>query len=154
MDPFRKIRGFTLLEVLVVLGIFMSTVFFGIAVSIPKIQQNRTEAVLSDITSLMFLYQQNAYSGKNGKSYGIHFESDKYTMFTGETYAAAETFDTIMLPADTTISAISFNDLGSDVIFTEGDLHPSTSGYVRMTNGATAYILDINTEGFIRVNEE
>ena len=142
-------KGFTLIEILLVLGIILAVGFVVVVISVSKVQSSQTESLLTDTASIMFLYQQNAYSGKNGKSYGIHFESDSYSLFIGDSYAAAESSDTVALPGDTTISTISLTGGGNDIVFASGSFKPSTDGFVRFSNGMGTYVLQINAQGLI-----
>jgi type II secretory pathway pseudopilin PulG len=147
-------KGFTLMEILVVLGIMMAVGIVALTFSVPQLQASQTEGLLDDIRSLTFLQQQNAYAGMNSKSYGIYFGSDSYTVFTGTSYAARESGDELTFPSDTSIEGVYFGDSSNELVFTPGELAPSTSGYVRFSNNIDTFILEINSEGLLYAYKE
>ena len=150
----RELKGFTLVEILVVLGLMLGFGVVALTYSIPQLQAGQTESMLDDMQSLIFLQQQNAYSGLNMKDYGVYFGTNSYTVFTGESYAERESGDMLMFPSDTTVVEIHFGDSGRELIFHQGSLTPSTSGYVRFSNGIDTFVLEINSEGLIYAYEE
>jgi prepilin-type N-terminal cleavage/methylation domain-containing protein len=150
----REIKGFTLVEMLVVLGLMLGFGIVALTFSVPQLQASQTESLLDDIRSLTFLQQQKAYSGLNSKAYGIYFDTNSYTVFTGTSYAGRESGDQLMFPADTTITEINFGDANQELVFSQGSLKPSTSGYVRFSNEIDTFILEINSEGLLYTYKE
>lgn len=150
----RELKGFTLVEILVVLGLMLGFGVVALTFSIPQLQAGQTESLLDDIRSLTFLQQQNAYSGLNSKDYGIYFNTSSYTVFTGTSYAERESGDELTFPADTTITEINFGDASHELVFSQGSLKPSTSGFVRFSNEIDTFILEINSEGLLYVYKE
>ena len=52
--------------------------------------------------------------------WGVHFESNKYVLFKGSVYSAVDSYnEEITLPDVLTISAITFNGGGSEVVFSK-----------------------------------
>ena len=147
-------RGFTLVEVLLVVSLTMAIGFAAITFSIPQLRASRVEGFVEDMASLVFLYQQRAASGKNGKSYGVYFDTDSYTMYVGDSYTTAESTEELFYPADMSGVQVNLDDAGREIVFPSQSFHPSTFGTVRVTNGSASYILVINREGLIYSYEE
>ena len=121
-------KGFSLIEIVVSVGIFMLLSGFVVLTLIQ--QQNKAsvnalmETVVADI-SLQRTKAMNGYSlnGQSGNKYGIYFLADKYILFTGDSYSATDTanytvnlegglmFSDINLPN----SSIVFNSISGEV---------------------------------------
>ena len=142
-------KGFTLIEVLVVLGLSMALAFSALTFSIPMLRATRVEGFVEDMSSLIFLYQQRAAAGKFEKSYGVYFDTDSYAMFVGDSYATAEDSDLLTYPADISTVEILLDDGGNEIVFASKTFHPSTYGSVRITNGGKTFVLVVNKEGLI-----
>lgn len=104
----RSVRkGFTLMELLVVLGItaVLSTVSFSL-----YINQQRTkllETTAEEIVGFLKYAQQKSTSQEQGLQWGVHFENpasgnDFYALYTGTTYTSPE--ETRYLPKGITFS--------------------------------------------------
>ena len=151
-----KAHGFTLMEIVVVLGIVLAVGLVALTYSIPQLQASQTDGIMNDMSSLMFVQQQNAYSGKNSKSYGMYFDSDaeSYILFVGSSFATAESSDEFTFPGDTEITLVSLNDSSNEIVFSPGELAGSTYGFVRVSNGLDTFILEVNSEGLIYTYKE
>ena len=145
----KQEQGFTLVEIIVVIGISFFALLFGLAISIPKLQSARLDGTMEDMTSVVFVSQQNAYAGRNSTSYGVYFNIDSYTLFTGDSYATATGMEDVTFPTGTSISQVSLNGGGREVVFIQGSVIPSTYGTVSVTNGRDTFQLEINAEGLI-----
>lgn len=138
-----------MIEVLVVIGVLFFVAALSAYFSIPYIQKSKLESVADDISSRAFRHQQNAVSGYEGKSYGIRFRSDGFDLFTGESYATAESVENFGFQGGVYISSINFADGGNEVVFLSGTLQPSTTGSIGVYNDTEAYQVSFNSEGSI-----
>ncbi len=145
----KKLRGFTLLEMLVVMGIIGSVSLVAMPITINQIKQTNLQQTVRDMNSAIFLYQQNAYASKNSKSYGVYFESDKYTLYIGESFATAEVTEPTILQSDVSISQINLTGGGNEIKFTAGGFRPTASGTIVLSDAFNSFALDINSEGLI-----
>lgn len=74
------------------------------------------------------LQQSEAAAGKNNQSFGLHLESDAYTLFEGGAYSSGNSSnDVIELPPTLEIQNISLNGGGVDVLFVAP--HGETANY-------------------------
>lgn len=77
-----QIKGFTLIEILVVIGLISAISVLAVPYSIRQITDNRAYEAASELSSVIFNTQQNAYSYKDNKSYGVEVKSSEYTIFS------------------------------------------------------------------------
>jgi len=77
-----SMKGFTLLEMLIVIAItgFMSVLV--VPYSIKQITNNRAYDTAAEVSSAIFNAQQNANSFKNGKAYGVEVRNSDYAVFS------------------------------------------------------------------------
>lgn len=79
-------QGFTLLEMMIVvaiLGIMLLMAQGGFGIWQKKVQ---VSTVIDQIRNSLIRVQQQSVSAKDGKSWGIHFQSDRYIIFSGDLY--------------------------------------------------------------------
>lgn len=113
-----KQKGFTLIELVIIMGILL--LLFGF-VMVNLLQEENIVSVnasvdilISDISS----QQTKAMAGKSdgvssGNGYGIYFESDRYTLFKGNTFSATDSANfTVILEENIVFSNVAFpNDI-------------------------------------------
>lgn len=144
-----NIKGFTLLEIIVVLGIFLALSVLAFPTTIAQVQKGKMESATSDMSSLIFVQQQDAFSGLNNKNYGVAFAEDSYTLYIGNSLATAESTEVIDLPNGLTINQITLSNAATEINFTKGSLKPSDFGSITITNGIQTFTWSINREGLI-----
>ena len=144
----KAYAAFSLIEILVVIGLLLITVSFVMPMALSQVRGDR---VLSDVrkaTSLLFVTQQNAYAGKNSKSYGIKFESNSYTAFVGDSFATAESTETFPLTNGISESP-TLSGGGDELVFLNSSFKPNKSGEILFSDGLKSYRILINSEGLI-----
>ena len=67
----KKLFAYTLLEIVVILGVFSGLALVFLPVGIEQLQSNKIENVVKDVQSLIYSQSQSAYAFKDNKSYGI-----------------------------------------------------------------------------------
>mgnify|MGYP003393241446 CR=1 FL=1 len=120
-------KGFTLIEILVVLGII--TIIGSISI-IMGVDDYRRQLFRSDrdvlITALQHARAQSVSNiclgdgCDNGKPHGVYISDDEYIMFQGESYATRDTDVDAVIDADSDIeqsgiSEVVFEQLSGDV---------------------------------------
>lgn len=130
--------GFTIIEVLVVLTIFITLLGIGY-VSVVGIERRAPIAATENTVIADLRGQQtkamagNARTGFAPDSYGIQFSQNAYTLFKGATYNAGDPTNTVTaLPASVTFS---WTLPGASVIFAKGS--GDVSGYSALGNTVT-----------------
>ncbi len=146
----RNSKGFTLIEVIVVIGIISMVSMLIMSVSIPQMQSDKTESTVSDLQSIIYLYEQNAASGLNDEGWGIKFASDSYTLFTGDTYGGSDEQEVVYLPENVSISQINLEGGTDEIVFLRGSFRPVAFGTIVLTDGTSSFVIEVNKEGLIR----
>lgn len=124
-----SVKGFTLVEMVVSLAVLAGI----LSLSVLYYQTTQVRADLngqiSQFVSYARLSQSNASAGKNGLNHGVHLESARYVLFSGDVYGegADENFE-VSLPGSISIQNISLNGGGSDVLFVSPDGETSDYG--------------------------
>ena len=112
-------NGFTLIESLIVLGIFMLMT----VVAIPAYRNFQKQADLINTTEAIIntlrLVQSKTLASEQASQWGVHFTSSEYTLFKGADYALRNSsFDkNYTVPNLVEIHEISLEGSGSDVVF-------------------------------------
>ncbi len=116
-------RGFTLVEILVIIGIMVILVAFAI----PSYRFFQRESDLNnsaeEIINTLRLAQSKTLASEGASQYGVYFDQTisphQYTLFKGTGYTLRDSsFDEIhKLPESIEIFAINLNGGGSEVIF-------------------------------------
>jgi prepilin-type N-terminal cleavage/methylation domain-containing protein len=126
-DGYKLQRGFTLVELLVSMAVL--AIIFGISsIALSGILPSTSQSTASDVLiSDIKTQQSQAMSTDSG--YGIHFEANSYTLFTGEVYVqnAPTNFVVNLEPT------VSFSDItlpGNVLVFSPGtgDVEGYTAG--------------------------
>ena len=149
----KKIKGFTLVEILVVIAIIsvisgITFYFFGNANDRQVLEKN-----VSGVTSLIRNARLLSVASKNASVFGIHFESDKAVLFEGSSYSAGSPFERIIdLSREVYIPSYSLNGGGSDVVFSR--LVGETINYgtvtISLKDNSTSTVITILKTGVIQ----
>lgn len=125
-------KGFTLMEILVVIGIFsvvLSMTFYFFS------KLNEKEALEKDVASLTSFIRNArllSVASKNASPFGVHLENDKVVLFEGNTYSAGGSNEKIlMLSKEVYMSSYSLNLGSPDIVFAR--LVGNTSNYGTIT---------------------
>jgi Tfp pilus assembly protein FimT len=148
-----RLKAFTLLEVIVIIGAFLALTLIFLPIGIEQLQTNKIDIVVKDIKSLIYNQSQKAFAFKESKSYGMAFFTDHYIVFSGDTLATADSQSRIDLSREISITNISFNDAGNELRFEKGGFRPHTYGSFQITTGDATYKLTINSEGLLLVEK-
>ncbi|MEI6022238.1 MAG: prepilin-type N-terminal cleavage/methylation domain-containing protein [bacterium] len=152
MYTIRKSQsGFTLVEILFVLGIIviLSSIFslsFSSFRSSQVLKNNMDSAL-----SLLYEARTDTISGLNGTTYGVNFETNQMTFFSGSSYAAGASGNRVVqYDTGVTMSAISLSDSGSQIIFNKITGVPNQYGTITLTaQGGSTKIITIGASGSV-----
>lgn len=145
----RRIRGFTLLELLVVIALIALVSAISLPYALNQIGYNVVANSAKDIASLIYVAQQDAYNGRNAKNYGIKLNPSNYSAYIGPDYGNAEATDLYVLDPKVTLSPIALSGGATDINFAHGSLQPSAYGTISVTDSVTTFEISVNSEGHI-----
>lgn len=142
----ENLKGFSLLEIIVTVGILL--LFSGIIFpfTITKIKRTQLQSYASEIVADIYFQQQEARN--RNQPMGIFLESGQYTLFTGETYETATAKEKKELKRGTYLSSIILND-GTSIRFEGSSFKPLTYGSFLLSNGRSSVKIEINKEGLV-----
>ena len=150
MQPRTLARGFSMLEVLVVLGMFAIVAGFGLFVSMETFRGSNFH---SDRDLLVALLQRaraqavnNMCTGSactDGVPHGVHIETDKYVLFQGSAYSSSD-------PLNSTFSANPSvtRPASQDVIFAQLTGNTSATS-IALSGGGRSSTISISAQGQI-----
>jgi type II secretory pathway pseudopilin PulG len=150
--------GFTLVEALVVTGLIV--VLFGLGVvglGQPQTSTDNVSAVETLVNDLK-AQQTAAMAGTTGsstsrQSAGVYVQAAQYTLFTGSSYSAADSYNYVV-PTPSGVS-LSSTFPGGIVLFNKGagDVSGFTAGNntITVTSGSSTRVITITRYGAITV---
>lgn len=148
----NKQRAFTLLELVLVLGITLALSALVLPFALTEIRRGQVQTTAQDLHSQIFRVQQQAYAGDANTARGISFASDNYKLYSGNSLAAATSVDTIEFPAGVNITAINISGGGSELNFAVNKFRANNTGTITISDGLESWQLTINSEGLLTSN--
>lgn len=145
--------GFTLVETLIVLGIMGLLTVVVLFTFANKGADKQLDADTLNIKTLLEEARSLTLSAKDASSYGVHFETRKIVLFTGESYTAGlSTNKESLLGSSVEISSIDLTLGGSDVVFNRLTGSTSQSGTVTLrlvSDTSKTQIITVNAVGTV-----
>ena len=136
-------KGFTLIESLLVIGIFSFVASFAVPIGLNFYRSHQLETVSQEIIQNARKAQLQSMMILRDSSFGIHFDAQKnaYILFQGTSYAARATqFDeTYLLPKILKESGLQ------EVVFSKEEGKPNVIGDIVVST-------DTNTKSTININ--
>lgn len=125
-------EGRSLAEILIVAFIVIVLATFAVG-SISSYRNGQAlKDASDDVVSLLNRAHSNTLAGDSQLSWGVHFTSSNMTLFSGSSYTNGASGNTVItLSSVVTLSSISLNGGGSDVIYNR--LYGDTSNYGTIT---------------------
>ncbi len=121
-----KSAGFTIIELLVVMGILGMLASLGLLVSLDFYRSYAFNSERDTVIVLLQKARSQSLANINQLPHGVHFEPSGYTLFQGAVYKAGDVTNTVF-PADshianTGITNIIFEQLSGNIISGVGTL--------------------------------
>lgn len=140
-------RGFTLIEIIIVIAIVGVVVGLAVPISVSQLSRNRAIDAAAEISSNLFLYQQNAYAKKDSKRYGARINTNNYEIVVSDdgVIDPSDEFKVYEYPGGVTANVLSSNEF----FFDDGGFKPSTAISFSVHHGSASVSIEINTEGLI-----
>ena len=142
-------KSFTLVETLLIVGIFSTLAVILIPFSIQQLNQNRCENSARQFLGKLFSQQQNAASQLNNLSYGVEVKTNSFVVFEGENSDNYSYSQEITFENGVTVSATNLTGGGSKIFFSKGEIMPTSYGKITIGDSASTYIVSINSEGMM-----
>ena len=153
---FKNNNAFTLVELILIMGLFSLLVMIsGINLIKPQVSASidtTVNQIVSDLKSQQIKSMSGSTDGlSSSQNFGIYFESDKYTLFTGSSYNSSDSRNFIVHLA--TGLSLSNNLTSSQIVFSKinGEIVSYTSGsYVQLSHSSGgSQIINISSLGVV-----
>lgn len=136
--------AFTLIEVLVVLGILVLILGFGITVGFDSIHRSSLRSEQNGLITTLERARSKAVNNIDEMAHGVHFTGTSYTLFEGIDWATHSTAldEVFTLPSGYSLTG------PTDIIFAQLSVD-TTGGNISVTDGSGSYTIAVNSEGGI-----
>ena len=135
-------RGFTMIELIVVIAIVGAIFAAGSIVMFDSIQRSVALNEQNLVVTLLMGQRTKALSNVNQSSFGLKVEANQYTLFQGNSFSGG--VDLRPVQKGTAITT------GGDTEFVFGQLSgTSTAGTMTVTDGSKTVSIVVNSEGRI-----
>lgn len=146
-------KGFTVVEILLVVSISVIL----LAASGPALQtylgKRSIDTWTLSLQDALRRARAQSVAGLNGTAYGVHVEADNFVLFSGTTYAVDPENEVATLPGTITLSNISLNGGGADIVFNRNTGETNQNGTVTVSyqSGGTKTV-SINELGLVELS--
>ena len=140
----RTNSGFSLIEIMMVIAIFVFVASFGLLASMDMYRGYTYRYERNAISSVLQKARGRAIANINQSNYGVHLDSSGYTLFQGSVYNPADSHNE-NFPMGKTITLSGL----SDVVFQQLGGEPVTPGSITLNDGVSMSTITINSEGGI-----
>lgn len=144
MSKNSKLAGFSLMELIVTMGILLLMAVVVFPVTIQKAQEQKLQEYAKGIVNDIYYQQQRSFL--KGFEGGLSFSKDSYTLFDGPSMIGSSETHLKELPRNISIRDIVLIN-GNEVLFLEGEFKPSVYGNLILTDGSSRVKIEINREG-------
>lgn len=142
----KKVKGFTLVELLLVIGLMLIIGVFMFPLGISFYRSQMANEAVEGIQSALRQAQTFAITGKHDSSFGVKFFADSYLLFEGESYASRNTTEDELFSIGARIE-----DVGPDeVVFELFSGLPSATGTIEVTSGEKSGQVEVAQTGRIQ----
>lgn len=138
-------HGFTVIELILAIGILSILVGFGLVISLDFYRQEVLSAERDNVVSMLRRARNEAQNNINQSNHGVFFGSSAYTIFQGGSYAARNPDFDENFPKS---SGITIGGL-SEIVFNSLDGGSNVSGTISLSNGVKNVNIFANYEGRI-----
>ncbi|MBI2035962.1 MAG: prepilin-type N-terminal cleavage/methylation domain-containing protein [Candidatus Liptonbacteria bacterium] len=141
---YEKNVGFTLIEILVTLGISSVLIAVGLFVTLDAYRVNSINSERDLMVSILEKARAKALANLYESPHGVRVDADSYVIFRGPTYSAYDpTNETIPRGSGIIVTA------PADFVFEQLTGNSSVSDVISLSDGARIEIISVNSEGRI-----
>lgn len=142
----KKLKGFSLFELLITMGILMILSLMAFPLAINKTQESKLESYASQlVTDIHFQQQKSTFQNISG---GVSLGTNTYTLFYGDTLSTSVDTDIKRYPNNIRITSIALTN-SNEISFLPGEFKPLSYGTMVLTDGYTSIQIYINKEGLV-----
>ena len=147
-----KTKGFSLVELM--LSIWLLFLIFATA-DYYYLQKQRIieiEVVAEELKATLYEARENSRNYKDNSIYGIHLNTDSYSMFKWSTLTSTGIDLSTTFPNFITIEEINLNGSGSEIVFDKNTGNTDMYGNFKLINDSGENLLfEVNSLGLINL---
>jgi len=150
-QTFLTKKGFTLLEILIVLAILASILGISLQVLQNLYQDSALKAGASEVYGALVSARSDTLSAQNDMVYGVRISTSTVTRFSGVTYTPGNSTNKVYAFEKGVLATSSLIASGTNIIFERLTGQPSATGtiYIRDIQGAGTTTIVIHASGLI-----
>jgi Tfp pilus assembly protein FimT len=137
--------GFTLFEILVVMGILIILISLGLFISNDFYKGYNLRLERNTVVSILQKARNQSMSNIGQLNHGVYVSGDSFTIFQGPSYAARNISLDQIISSSPSITHSGINE----IIFSQLSGQSSASGTITLNNGISSITIDVNYEGAI-----
>lgn len=138
-------KGFTLIEVLIVIAILAGLAGLGLFVSIDFYKSYAFHSERNIVVSIIQKVRSQSLANINESKHGVYFGTNNYVIFQGENYASRNaTYDEIIQAN----SLVSHSGL-TEIVFDQLTGLPAATASIVLSDGLRSSTISIGNEGRI-----
>ncbi len=153
-----KLRGFTLIEILVTVAIIVTLAAFSVPMSIGFYNTQITKSTSDEIFSVLKKAQAYSLYRKNDESYGVAFDSDGdgdfYVLFNDSYSGARDDYSDVYDLQGITVEFDPILSPVDEVSFEKGTGMPSGTTTITLTKGGISQDISICESGLIELGSD
>lgn len=151
----KKTKAFTLMEVLVTIGLMTVITGISMTVFVTLLQKQRVEKDAESAYSYLQRARNQTIAGEEGSQYGVAFGSTTITLFRGTTYIEGDSNVIVFtLLNDTVFQNVSLTGGVSQIYFQKLSGKPSATGTIEVvsrTDATKKEVIIIHASGLTEV---
>ena len=141
----KVIRGFTLVEMLLVTSLLLVLGIFTVPVGLSFYTAQQHSEATEGIHDALKKAQVYAFSGKSDSAYGVYVEEGAYTLFKGASYIDRDTSEDLVFPL---YGRLSVEGL-SEIVFSAHSLTPQEPGAIHIHSPKRSETITVSSGGRI-----
>ena len=145
----NTLKGFTLVEMILVLGIFSLFLLISDAVYINFKKTNNLNITTGGIVEALRYASSNASSGKDNSRWGVKINPNEVLIFKGDSYVSRDTSfnEAVFIPGGVSVGGLT------EIVFEKLTGTTSNTGDIDVSNDYVSQKLSINSYGVVNYGE-
>jgi type II secretory pathway pseudopilin PulG len=139
----NEMKGFTILELLLVIGAAIVIAALTVPVGVRFFQTQTLDEATSGIMETMRRAHNQAVFQKNDSAFGVKFLSGSYVLFQGNSYDTRTQSEDESFEVSSGIATSGIDE----VVFAKLTGIPNTTGTLTVTSGSDSQTININAHG-------
>ncbi|MBI4119667.1 MAG: prepilin-type N-terminal cleavage/methylation domain-containing protein [Parcubacteria group bacterium] len=139
------LRGFTLIEIVITVGIFLIVMGIGLFVGLDFYRGSALTAERDTVVSILRSARSDAFNNLHELPHGIFIDADRYILFSGASYASRDPqFDEVIFKSPAVDASGT-----QEIVFQQLSATTGASGTIILSYDTRSVTIEVNGEGRI-----